>query len=125
MFFRKKKNEISQNHIEANLANSKIFVRNVEKIYSSVKGDTLAMQNVNLNVLENEFACIVGPSGCGKSTLLRMIAGLDEISGGQIVIQDRNIVGPGPDRGMVFQGYTLFPWMSVGDNIRFALKLKR
>ncbi len=125
MFFRKKKNEISQNHIEANLANSKIFVRNVEKIYSSVKGDTLAMQNVNLNVLENEFACIVGPSGCGKSTLLRMIAGLDEISGGQIVIQDRNIVGPGPDRGMVFQGYTLFPWMSVGDNIRFALKLKK
>ena len=125
MFFKKKKSEVAQNHIEANLANSKIFVRDVKKIYSSAKGDTLAMQNVNLNVLENEFVCIVGPSGCGKSTLLRMIAGLDEISGGQIIIQDRNIIGPGPDRGMVFQSYTLFPWMSVGDNIKFALRLKK
>lgn len=125
MFFKKKSVEIKQNHIEANLANSKIYVRDVKKIYSSPKGDTLAMENVNLNVLENEFVCIVGPSGCGKSTLLRMIAGLDEISGGQIVIQDKNIIGPGPDRGMVFQSYTLFPWMSVGDNIRFALKLKK
>lgn len=125
MFFKKKPEEISQNHIEANLANSKIYVRDVKKIYSSAKGETLAMENVNLNVLENEFVCIVGPSGCGKSTLLRMIAGLDEISGGQIVIQDKNIIGPGPDRGMVFQSYTLFPWMSVGDNIRFALKLKK
>ncbi|MCR4822430.1 MAG: ABC transporter ATP-binding protein [Treponema sp.] len=125
MFFKKKSVEIKQNHIEANLANSKIYVRDVKKIYSSPKGDTLAMENVNLNVLENEFVCIVGPSGCGKSTLLRMIAGLDEISDGQIVIQDKNIIGPGPDRGMVFQSYTLFPWMSVGDNIRFALKLKK
>jgi len=124
MFFKKKTAEPAQNHIEANLANSKIYVKDVKKVYSSAKGETLAMTGVNLNVLENEFVCIVGPSGCGKSTLLRMIAGLDEISGGQIVIQDKNIIGPGPDRGMVFQSYTLFPWMSVGDNIRFGLKLK-
>lgn len=114
-----------ENHIEANLANSKIYVKNVKKIYHSVKGDTLAMDNVNLNVLENEFCCIVGPSGCGKSTLLRMVAGLDEISEGQIIIQDRNIIGPGPDRGMVFQAYTLFPWMTVGDNIKFGLKIRK
>lgn len=114
-----------EHHIEANLANSKIYVRNVKKVYNSIKGETLAMENVNLNVLENEFCCIVGPSGCGKSTLLRMVAGLDEISGGQIIIQDRNIIGPGPDRGMVFQAYTLFPWMTVGDNIRFGLKLRK
>lgn len=127
MFGLKKKNapEPSQNHIEANLANSTIYVKDVSKIYHSVKGDTLAMKDVTLNVLQNEFCCIVGPSGCGKSTLLRMIAGLDEISSGQIVIQDKNIIGPGPDRGMVFQSYTLFPWMTVGDNIKFGLKLKK
>ncbi|MCR5494005.1 MAG: ABC transporter ATP-binding protein [Treponema sp.] len=125
MVFKKKIVDREQNHIEANLANSKIYVKDVNKIYYSAKGQTLAMQNVNLNVLENEFVCIVGPSGCGKSTLLRMIAGLDEISGGQIVIQDKEIIGPGPDRGMVFQSYTLFPWMNVADNIKFALKLKK
>ena len=126
MFFKKKQvQEVPQNHIEANLANSKIYVKNVKKVYHSVKGDTLAMENVTLNVLENEFCCIVGPSGCGKSTLLRMVAGLDEISEGQIIIQDKNIIGPGPDRGMVFQSYTLFPWMTVGDNIKFGLKLRK
>ena len=111
--------------IEANLANSKIYVKDVNKIYHSVKGDTVAMKDVNINVLENEFVCIVGPSGCGKSTLLRMLAGLDTATSGKIVIQDREIIGPGADRGMVFQSYTLFPWMTVGDNIKFALKLRK
>lgn len=83
------------------------------------------MEHVNINVLENEFVCIVGPSGCGKSTLLRMVAGLDEISGGNIIIQDRNIIGPGADRGMVFQSYTLFPWMTVAENIKFGLKIRK
>ena len=83
------------------------------------------MDNVNINVLENEFVCIVGPSGCGKSTLLRMVAGLDEISDGEIIIRDQAIIGPGADRGMVFQSYTLFPWMTVGDNIKFGLKLRK
>ena len=83
------------------------------------------MEHVNINVLENEFVCIVGPSGCGKSTLLRMVAGLEEISGGNIIIQDRNIIGPGADRGMVFQSYTLFPWMTVAENIKFGLKIRK
>lgn len=112
-------------HIEANLANSTIYVKDLQKIYKSAKGDVVAMKDVNVNVLENEFVCIVGPSGCGKSTLLRMIAGLDEASAGQIVIQDRDIIGPGADRGMVFQSYTLFPWMTVAENIKFGLKLKK
>jgi len=125
-FFKKQKTvQEPMNRIEANLANSKIYCTNVKKIYHSAKGDTLAMENVNINVLENEFVCIVGPSGCGKSTLLRMVAGLDEISGGNIIIQDRNIIGPGADRGMVFQAYTLFPWMTVADNIKFGLKLRK
>lgn len=111
--------------IEANLANSKIYVKDVNKTYHSIKSDVVAMQNVSINVLENEFISIVGPSGCGKSTLLRMIGGLDEATSGRIVIKDRDIIGPGADRGMVFQAYTLFPWMTVSDNIKYGLKLKK
>ena len=128
MFGLKKKREKVQDidsHIEANLANSKIHVKNVSKVYHSIKGDTLAMDKISLNILENEFVCIVGPSGCGKSTLLKMICGLDEATSGSIVIQDKEIIGPGPDRGMVFQAYTLFPWMTVEENIRFGLEIKK
>lgn len=124
---KKKKRELPDldSHIEANLANSKIHVKDVSKVYHSVKGDTLAMDKINMNILNNEFVCIVGPSGCGKSTLLRMIGGLDEATSGSIVIHDKDIIGPGVDRGMVFQSYTLFPWMTVEENIRFGLKLKK
>lgn len=122
---RKSKLPEQNSHIEANLANSKIYVKDLNKVYHSVKGDTVAMKDVNINILENEFVSIVGPSGCGKSTLLRMVAGLDVATSGQIVIKDRNIIGPGADRGMVFQAYTLFPWMTVADNIKFGLKLRK
>ena len=126
-FFKKKKNILppSEDHIEANLANSTVYVRDLQKIYPSAKGDVQAMKDVNINVMENEFVSIVGPSGCGKSTLLRMIGGLDTATSGKIVIQDRDIIGSGADRGMVFQSYTLFPWMTVGDNIKFGLKLRK
>lgn len=122
---RKSKLPEQNSHIEANLANSKIYVKDLNKVYHSAKGDTVAMKDVNINILENEFVSIVGPSGCGKSTLLRMVAGLDVATSGQIVIKDRNIIGPGADRGMVFQAYTLFPWMTVADNIKFGLKLRK
>ncbi|CDM70283.1 ABC-type nitrate/sulfonate/bicarbonate transport system, ATPase component [Clostridium bornimense] len=128
MFGLKKKKSLLpslDSHIEANFADSKIYVKEVSKVYHSAKGDTLAMDKVTMNILSNEFVCIVGPSGCGKSTLLRMIGGLDEVSSGNIVIHDKDIIGPGVDRGMVFQSYTLFPWMTVEDNIRFGLKLKK
>lgn len=126
-FFKKKKNILppAEDHIEANLANSTVYVRDLQKIYPSAKGDVQAMKDVNINVMENEFVSIVGPSGCGKSTLLRMIGGLDTATSGKIVIQDRDIIGHGADRGMVFQSYTLFPWMTVGDNIKFGLKLRK
>ena len=126
-FFKKKKNILppAEDHIEANLANSTVYVRDLQKIYPSAKGDVQAMKDVNINVMENEFVSIVGPSGCGKSTLLRMIGGLDTATSGKIVIHDRDIIGPGADRGMVFQSYTLFPWMTVGDNIKFGLKLRK
>ena len=122
---RGKQKGLKVSHIEANLANSKIYVKNVQKVYYSAKGDTIAMKDVNINVLENEFVCIVGPSGCGKSTLLRMVAGLDEITSGDIVIQDRKIIGPGADTGMLFQAYTLFPWMTGAENIKFGLKIRK
>lgn len=127
LLMKRKRQELPSldSHIEANFADSKIHVKEVSKIYNSSKGDTLAMDKVSMNILSNEFVCIVGPSGCGKSTLLRLIAGLDEVSSGKIIIQDKDIIGPGVDRGMVFQAYTLFPWMTVEENIRFGLKLKK
>ena len=102
---RKSKLPEQNSHIEANLANSKIYVKDLNKVYHSVKGDTVAMKDVNINILENEFVSIVGPSGCGKSTLLRMVAGLDVATSGQIVIKDRNIIGPGADRRKIFSEY--------------------
>ncbi|SHF08138.1 ABC transporter ATP-binding protein [Lactonifactor longoviformis] len=126
-WFKKKEKELPprERHIEANLANSTVYVKGLYKEYPGKKGAVTAMKDVEINVLENDFVCIVGPSGCGKSTLLRMVAGLEEASGGRIVIEDNDIIGPGEDRGMVFQSYTLFPWMTVEENIKFGLKLKK
>lgn len=127
MIFGKKKitTDNANQPIEARVANSKIYGKGVTKTYTDGKKQTLAIDHVNFDVLENEFVCIVGPSGCGKSTLLKMIGGLDDISEGAIILDDRELDGPGKDRGMVFQAYSLFPWMTVEDNIKFGLKLKK
>ena len=101
---------------------SKIVASHIDKSYESGKASTLAVRDVSLEICEGEFACVVGPSGCGKSTILRMLAGLDFPTSGTITLDGRVIEGPGPDRGMVFQSYTLFPWMSVEDNIKFGPK---
>jgi ABC-type nitrate/sulfonate/bicarbonate transport system ATPase subunit len=85
-------------------------------------GDTLALQSTDLQVSENDFIAILGPSGCGKSTLLRIVAGLDQPSAGEVLLDGQRIVGPGADRGMVFQSYTLFPWLTVLDNVCFGLR---
>jgi NitT/TauT family transport system ATP-binding protein len=82
----------------------------------------LAIDNISIDVPKNEFAVIVGPSGCGKSSLLYLIAGLAQPTGGEILLDDREIMGPGQDRGMVFQSYTLFPWLTVRENVEFGLK---
>ncbi|MDO4556445.1 MAG: ATP-binding cassette domain-containing protein, partial [Lachnospiraceae bacterium] len=108
--------------LEAKLSTSKIEAVNVSKIYKGRKSTTTAMENCNLEVLNNEFVCIVGPSGCGKSTLLRMLAGLDFPTSGEILVNDTPVKGPGADRGMVFQTYTLFPWLTVEENIAFGFK---
>jgi NitT/TauT family transport system ATP-binding protein len=83
-----------------------------------------ALQDINLSIKENEFICFIGPSGCGKTTLLRIIAGLEEPTSGTISLGGVAIKGPGPERGMVFQEYSLFPWRTVLDNIAFGPELR-
>ena len=83
-----------------------------------------AVDDVSLKLAKNEFSCIVGPSGCGKSTLLNIAAGLVKSTSGDVLVDGEVVPGPGADRGMVFQNYTLFPWLSVAKNIAFGLSLK-
>ncbi len=83
---------------------------------------TLALQPTDLAVAPGEFVAILGPSGCGKSTLLRIVAGLDRPTAGQVLLDGAPVAAPGPDRGMVFQSYTLFPWLTVEGNIRYGLR---
>ena len=97
-----------------------LTVRGVERRFPSSGGSTLALQATDLDVAENDFITILGPSGCGKSTLLRIVAGLDQPTAGEVLLDGRRISGPGADRGMVFQSYTLFPWLNVLDNVCFG-----
>jgi ABC-type nitrate/sulfonate/bicarbonate transport system ATPase subunit len=95
-----------------------LAVRGVERRFDK----TLALQATDLDVAQNDFITILGPSGCGKSTLLRIIAGLDQQTAGEVLLDGKRISGPGADRGMVFQSYTLFPWLTVQDNVCFGLR---
>ncbi len=105
-------------------ATVKLRVEGISKVFAAKKQPVAALENTSFSAVEGEFVTILGPSGCGKSTLLRIIAGLEEPSSGSIRIGDRMVSEPGADRGMVFQSYTLFPWLSVLDNIGFGLQLK-
>jgi len=100
-----------------------LSIQGVSRSFPSSSGGaaTVALQATDLQVAENDFVTILGPSGCGKSTLLRIVAGLDRQSSGEVLLQGQRIQGPGADRGMVFQSYTLFPWLSVLDNVCFGL----
>ena len=111
----------------------KIAVRNVAKTFRMTDGKTVdALQNINFEIEDaysregrdiGEFRVLLGPSGCGKSTLLRLIAGLDRPDAGEVLVNDQPVHGPGKDRGMVFQKYTSFPWLTVADNIAYGLKI--
>jgi len=105
---------------------STLSIQAVGRTFAGVRGGapTLALQPTTLNVADNDFITVLGPSGCGKSTLLRIVAGLDEPTAGQVLLDDQPIAGPGADRGMVFQSYTLFPWLTVRENICFGLREK-
>ncbi|MDP1792736.1 MAG: ABC transporter ATP-binding protein [Acidimicrobiales bacterium] len=101
----------------------KLLVDNVSKTFTSRRAETQALANVDLHVADGELVCLLGASGCGKSTLLSIIGGLDEASSGEVRIDGDLVVGPGADRGMVFQAYSLYPWMTVAQNIAFGLQL--
>jgi ABC-type nitrate/sulfonate/bicarbonate transport system ATPase subunit len=94
----------------------------VSRVFPGVRGGapTRALERTDLEVQDNDFICILGPSGCGKSTLLRIVAGLDRPTTGRVLLDGQAVEGPGPDRGMVFQSYTLFPWLTVRQNILFG-----
>ncbi len=99
-------------------------VRHLHKSFETQEGPKVAFEPMSLDVHRREFICIIGPSGCGKSTLIRIVAGLEGASGGEILIDGQPVSGPGPDRGMVFQGYTLFPWRTVKQNIMFGMEMR-
>ena len=100
-----------------------LSIRGVSRTFTGHRGQTTqALLPVDFDVRQNDFVTILGPSGCGKSTLLRIVAGLDFPSTGQVLLDGEPVDGPGADRGMVFQSYTLFPWLNVAQNIRFGLR---
>jgi len=103
---------------------SKLRIAGVSRVFPGVRGGppTRALEPITLAVEDNAFLTILGPSGCGKSTLLRIVAGLDQPSEGRVELDGRLVTGPGADRGMVFQSYTLFPWLTVAENIAFGLR---
>jgi NitT/TauT family transport system ATP-binding protein len=103
-----------------------LSVEEVSRVFPGARGrpPTRAIEPTSLYVDDNDFICLLGPSGCGKSTLLRIVAGLDRPTTGRVLLDGEPVVGPGPDRGMVFQSYTLFPWLTVEENIGFGLREK-
>jgi len=112
---------------------SKITVRNVSRTFPAANGECVnALEKINLEIEDafspagrdiGEFRVLLGPSGCGKSTLLRLIAGLDQADCGEVLVNEEPVKGPGKDRGMVFQKYTSFPWLTVAGNIAYGLKI--
>jgi len=96
----------------------------VSRQFESAQGPVLALSKISFDVRQRELISVIGPSGCGKSTLIRIIAGLETCSSGSITIDGKEVGEPAADRGMVFQGYTLFPWLTVKKNVMFGLKMK-
>ena len=102
---------------------STVFIQGVSRVFDSGRGQrTQALLPVDFEVRDNDFVTILGPSGCGKSTLLRIVAGLDKPSTGRVLVDGAPVTGPSAERGMVFQSYTLFPWLTVARNIAFGLR---
>ncbi|HGL6718687.1 ABC transporter ATP-binding protein [Burkholderia contaminans] len=98
-------------------------VRHVGKRFATPQGECTALDDISFRTYRREFVCVIGPSGCGKSTLIRILAGLDAQTSGEVLLDGKPVEGPGADRGMVFQGYTLFPWLTVKKNVMFGLRM--
>ena len=102
----------------------KLKVEDLSKKFDTQKGEILALKKINFQIHRREFISVIGPSGCGKTTLIRILAGLDFPTSGNVLLEGRRMEGPGAERGMVFQDYTLFPWLSVKKNVMFGLEIK-
>jgi len=98
-------------------------VKHLGKTFETPQGTVTALEDINFKTHRREFVCVIGPSGCGKSTLIRILAGLEQETSGEMLLEGKPVHGPGPDRGMVFQGYTLFPWRTVKRNVMFGLEM--
>jgi NitT/TauT family transport system ATP-binding protein len=96
----------------------------VYKRFQGATGPVTALSDISFQVYRNEFVSVIGPSGCGKSTLIRILAGLTQPSDGEVRLEGKRVESPGADRGMVFQGYTLFPWLTVRGNVMFGPRLR-
>jgi NitT/TauT family transport system ATP-binding protein len=103
----------------------KIQVRDLTKSFPLKDQDFVALDGVSLEIQDEEFVTVVGPSGCGKTTLMNVIAGLEGATNGQVLVDGQEVVGPSPERGVIFQQYALFPWLTVRENVEFGLKLAR
>ena len=102
----------------------KLKVEDLSKKFDTPKGEILALNKINLKIHRREFITVIGPSGCGKTTLIRILAGLDFPTSGNVLLEGKKMEGPSAERGMVFQDYTLFPWLSVKKNVMFGLEIK-
>lgn len=101
-----------------------VELKNINLRYETESGEVLALENINLDIKEGEFICVLGPSGCGKSTLLKIIAGFNKPSDGEARMDNKIINGAGYERGVVFQAPTLYPWLNIYDNVAFGLKMR-
>ncbi|MGZ8291333.1 MAG: ABC transporter ATP-binding protein [Telluria sp.] len=103
---------------------SPISIKGVNKVFRAAERELVALKDIDLEIPSGQFTCLLGPSGCGKSTLLNAVAGFALPTSGVIAANGKQVMGPGPDRGMVFQEYALFPWMTVEENVGFGLQIK-
>jgi len=106
-------------------ATAKISVQGVRKTFQLKNEEFVALEHVDLAIADNEFVTVVGPSGCGKSTLMNILAGLETPTSGHALVDGREVSSPGPERGVIFQQYALFPWLTVRKNVEFGLKVAR
>lgn len=102
----------------------KIRIENLTKIFEGKKGSIVALEDIDLKINDGEFVSIVGPSGCGKTTLLNIVAGFIPPTKGRVLVDDKEVKGPGPDRTVIFQQYAIFPWLTVLQNVEYGLSLK-
>ncbi|MBB6466789.1 NitT/TauT family transport system ATP-binding protein [Aminobacter lissarensis] len=106
------------------MTQSKLSFRNVSRRFGEGEKSFLALDRLNLEIADGEFVTVVGPSGCGKSTAMNIAAGLMGVSDGEVLVDGKPVSGPGPERGVIFQQYALFPWLSVRQNVEFGLRIK-